>query len=88
MPVRLSVIESSSGRLSQNSATAFWRSVIFAGLRSGCSSHARISRLPIAVFVLSSTHKSEPRRSLLRIVSVSSKFRRVLRSSRMAFASV
>ena len=57
-----------------------------AGLKSGCSSHVRISRLPIAVLVLSSTHKSEPRRSLLRIVSSNSRFRRVFKSSRIVFA--
>ena len=86
MPVSASVTSSKSGRFSNSSSTAFCRSVMPAGLKSGCSSHVRISRLPIAVLVLSSTHKSEPRRSLLRIVSSNSRFRRVFKSSRIVFA--
>ena len=62
-----------SGRFSNSSSTAFCRSVMPAGLKSGCSSHVRISRLPIAVLVLSKHPQSEPRRSLLRIVSSNSK---------------
>ncbi len=47
-------------------------------LSKGCSSHERIRRLPIAVFVLSSTHKSEPFLSFVSIVCVSSRLRCVL----------
>ena len=51
------------------------------GLIRGFSSQLRKSRPPMAVLVLSSTHRRLPRFSPARMVSVSSKFRRAVRSS-------
>ena len=53
------------------------------GLSSGFSSQLRSIRAPMAVLVLSSTHRRLPFFSLLRRVSVSSKFRRADMSSSM-----
>ena len=87
IPVSCSVTWSNSCGLSKSSSTAFCRRVMRAGLNRGCSSQDLISRLPMAVFVRSSTHKREPFRSLLRSVSVSSKFRRAFKSKLMTAAS-
>ena len=54
-----------------------------AGESRGGSIHARISRWPMAVRVLSSTHSRLPFFSLERSVSVSSRLRRAVRSSSM-----
>lgn len=54
----------------------------------GCSMVAFISRFPIEVRVLSSTHNREPRFSRLRMVSVSSRFFRAVRSRRIYWASL
>ena len=71
-----------------SSSTAVRRRVICAGLRSGRSIHARSRRPPMAVFVLSSTHRRLPRFSFARIVSVSSRFRRAARSSCMNLPAI
>ena len=47
-----------------------------------------IRRLPIAVLVRSSTHKSEPRLDFVRMVSVSSRLRSAVMSSRINWLSV
>ena len=66
-----------------SSVTAFSRRLIELTESSGCSMEERKSRRPIEVFVLSSTQKSVPRFSRLRIVSVSSRLRRAATSSRI-----
>ena len=69
--------------LSVSSSTAPWRRVISTGSSRGFSSQERSIRPPMAVWVLSSTHRSVPRFSLERMVSVSSRFRRASKSSSM-----
>ena len=54
-----------------------------AGLSSGFSSQLRSIRPPMGVFVLSRTQRRLPRFSFVRSVSVSSRFRRAVRSSSM-----
>ena len=66
-----------------SSSTAVRRRPIATALSSGRSTHARSSRPPMGVRVLSSTHRSEPRFSPLRSDSVSSRLRRVVQSSSM-----
>ena len=51
---------------------------------SGCSRYFFIRRLPIDVLVLSSTQSSEPFFSLVRSVSVSSRFLRAVKPIVMA----
>ena len=60
-----------------SSVTAFSRRLMALTDKSGCSIELLSSRRPIEVLVLSSTQKSVPRFSRLRIVSVSSRFRRI-----------
>ncbi len=67
----------------KSSSTALSLRLILAGLKSGLSTQLRMSLLPIAVCVLSSTHRSEPRFSFPRIVSSSSRFLRAVRLSFM-----
>ena len=67
------ILSSKTGR-SKSSSTALRRFSILILLVSGCSKNVRIKRRPIAVLVLSSTHKSEPFFSPERIVWVISKF--------------
>ena len=66
-----------------SSPTAPRRRPMAAGESRGRSIHARISRWPMAVRVLSSTHSRLPFFSLERSVSVSSRLRRAVRSSSM-----
>ena len=79
MPFSASHMSYSSAESFVRASTASWRLSISAGFISGCSSHVLSLRLPMEVTVLSSTHSSEPRFSLVRMVSVSSRFRRVVR---------
>ena len=67
------ISESITG-FSTSCSTALRRDVILAGFIKGCSSHDFSIRLPIEVFVESMTHKRDPFFSLLRRVSVSSRF--------------
>ena len=66
-----------------NSSTASRRRSICPLSVSGCSIQERKSRPPMAVEVLSSSQSREPFRARLRMDSVSSRLRRVLRSSSM-----
>ena len=73
---------------STRSLTACCRRLICTGERRGRSIHPRISRRPMAVRVLSSTHSREPFFSLPRRVSVSSRVCRAFRSSSMNWPAV
>ena len=68
---------------STKSPTACCRREIWTGDRRGRSSQPRISRPPMAVRVLSSTHSRLPFFSLPRMVAVSSRVCRAVRSSSM-----
>ena len=83
IPFSASQISYSEAASFVSASTAPRRFSIAVGSMRGCSIHARSFRLPIAVTVLSSTHISEPRFSLVRSVSVSSRLRRVVRFSPM-----
>ena len=74
---------SSSRRMGSftSSSTAPSRLPMATGDSRGRSIQARISRWPMGVRVLSSTHSSDPFFSLDRRVSVSSRLRRAVRSS-------
>ena len=69
--------------LSTRAATAALRLAMAVTDSSGRSSQLRSIRPPMGVLVLSSTHRSEPFFSRSRRVSVSSRFRRAVRSSSM-----
>ena len=66
-----------------SAATALERRSISVTDSRGRSSQLRSIRPPMGVFVLSSTHRRLPFFSLPRRVSVSSRFRRAVRSSSM-----
>ena len=83
IPRRVSISSPRATLSLKSSSTALSLRFIAMGLRSGRSIHARSSRPPIGVFVLSSTHRSEPRFSPVRSDSVSSSERRVAQSSSM-----
>ena len=67
--------------LSTRAATAALRLAMAVTDSSGRSSQLRSSRPPMGVLVLSSTHRREPLFSRSRRVSVSSRFRRAVRSN-------
>ena len=83
MPCKARISSSRATVCSTSAATAALRRSISVTDSSGRSSHERINRPPMAVFVLSSTHRRLPFFSLLRSVSVSSRLRRAVRSSSM-----
>ena len=85
---RQAAISSRAMAFPARSATASRRLLIGTGDRRGRSIQERISRPPMAVLVLSSTHSSEPFFSLARMVSVSSRLRRAVRSSSMYWPEV
>ena len=66
-----------------SSSTAFKRRWIWLGSSKGFSSQLRIRRPPMGVLVLSNTQRRVPFFSLLRRVSVSSRFRLASRSNSM-----
>ena len=71
---RYSRISSRSIACMFSSVTASSRSLIASASINGCSTKLRSIRAPMAVFVLSSTHKREPRFCFSRRVSTSSRF--------------
>ena len=83
MPVRAAISSSRSMALFTRASTDVRRLLMAATLKRGRSSQERRSRPPMAVFVLSRTHSRLPRFSLSRMVAVSSRLRRAVRSSSM-----
>ena len=82
-PVMAAVSSSLAMVSSTKAATAEFRLQMAVTLRRGRSSQERKQRAPMGVRVLSSTHSRLPFFSLPRRVSVSSRFRRAVRSSSM-----
>ena len=82
-PVRAAISSSRARVFSTSAATAAFRFTMAVTESSGRSSQDRSSRPPMGVRVLSSTHRRDPFFSRSRRVSVSSRFRRAVRSSSM-----
>ena len=80
---RARISSSRSMVCSTSACTPSRRRRMAAGEMRGCSIQLRIMREPMAVFVLSSTHRRLPFFSPPRRVSVSSRLRRAVRSSSM-----